>query len=446
MNWQERYDTISYSPVVLEEEQHVYIHKVTNERFTSVTTVLSLVKNEFPHGVKGAIVKQYQKFVKWLNKKNYYYTTDKKFFLRCFELYLNYKNFRPYSISSFRDKKTGELKEIKRYKNLSAYHTIADFLDEFLELEESNIVDRKKNIYLNKDGTVMSEDVMQQMWYDITDVANIYGTMVHEIVEQYILLKQRFVDQNNIEKVIGDRFTHLRLFLDSLDYPHSPHAFSEYFIDVDIETFKNHIIDSFNSLGCDLGRVCVPERLMFNEKFKVSGMCDVFIEHCDKYFSIGDHKTNKNFTTESLYGNKLKAPFEHMDECDLVLYNLQLSIYALLYELESGKTLKNMWISYYSRRDKEFRYIELQYLKADALKLITLHKNFLEQKNVVYNERGILNEVPPIFHNHLIFVMEKIIRKHKIQGFYEGKSKLEVRQWFDTFISGYVKKQQQIVI
>lgn len=440
MEWHERYNKILESPVYLEEEQHVYIHKVTGERYTSVTTVLSLVKNEFPHGVKAAIVKQYQKFIGWLNKRGYDYHTDKEFFLKCIELYVNYKEFRPYTEATWKGK------SMKRYKNISAYKTIEDFLDEFLDLEENNVVERKKNVYLNSDGSIMNVDEMQQFWYDITDVANIYGTMVHEIVEQYILLKQTFIHELNIEKVISDRFKHLHLFLNSLDYTHSPHAFAEYYIKMDVESFKSHIIDSFNALGCDLGRVCVPERLMFNEEFKVCGMCDVFIEHSDTHHSIGDHKTNKDFTFASKYGNKLKAPFSHYDECDLILYNLQLSIYSLLYELETGSILESMWISYYSRTTNQFQKIELENLRDDAMKLITLHKNFLDEKIVKYNEKGILNEAPKIYHNHLIFCMEKIIRKHKVEGFYDGMSRTEIKDWFLNYVEAYVKKQENIVI
>ena len=42
--------------------------------------------------------------------------------------------------------------------------------------------------------------------------------------------------------------------------------------------------------------------------------------------------------------------------------------------------------------------------------------------------------------------MEKIIRKHKAQGFYKGKQKLEIRQWFQTFIKNYLDKQEKINI
>lgn len=438
-NWQESYNRLVKSPVFLEEVQHVYIHKVTKERYTSVTTVLSLIKNEFPDSVKSAIVKQYQVFLKWLAKQGYdNFKRDKKTILRCLELYINYKHLRPFSESEFSGQKI--------YKNITTYKSLKEFLDEFLELQENHTINRKKNIYLNKDGSIMSEVEMQKMWYDITDVANIYGTMVHEIVEQYIILKQRFISQNNIEQSIEKRFNHLRFFLESLDYPYSPHAFTEYYIYSDVETFKNHIITSFNALRVDLGRVCVPERLMFNETYKVSGMCDVFIEYDDEFFGIGDHKTNKNFTTESEYGNKLKAPFDHLDECDLILYNLQLSIYALLYELETGKKLKHMWISYYSRRESKFICIQLKYLKQEALELLTIHRNFLEEKSITYKDSGIFNNTSEIYHNHLIFVIEKMIKKHNVQGFYKDKSKLEIRKFFDKFIRDYVKSQELIEI
>jgi hypothetical protein len=67
-----------------------------------VQNVLSLIKNEFPDGVKSAIVKQYQVFLKWLAKQGYdNFKRDKKIIIRCLELYINYKHLRPYSESEY---------------------------------------------------------------------------------------------------------------------------------------------------------------------------------------------------------------------------------------------------------------------------------------------------------------------------------------------------------
>lgn len=442
MSWLNDYNNLSTSPVFLEEVEHVYIHKKTLKRYSSVTTALSLIKNEFPHEVKQGLIKQNEKFISWINKRGYNYNTDKEFFLKCLTLYINYKHFRPYEVTSWKEK------TYKKYKRLESYKTIGDFLDEFLELESLNEIDRKKNIYLNSDGSVMSEETMQQFWYDITDIANIYGTMVHEIVEQYILLKQKFIIQNNIEEIINERFIHLKELIINANesYILSSHVFDEYKILVNVEEFKKHIIDSFNSLNVDLGRLCIPEKLMFNETYEIAGTCDVFIDVDDNYFDIGDHKTNKKFTYSSEYGNKLKSPFNHLDECDLNLYNLQLSIYALLEEIKTGKKLRLMWISYYSRQENVFKLIKLKYLKTEALQIIELFRNYLEDISVKYTRSGILKETPMIYHNHLMFIMEKLIAQHKSIGFYEDKSKKEIQEWFINYIKEYVIRQDLIKI
>lgn len=436
--WQADYERISQSPVFLEHEQHVYIHKTTRERFVSVTTILSLIKNDFPEDVVEGLQRQYHNFINWLAKHKYTFKEDRDFFLRCLELYLNYKDFRPFVMSEWNGK------TIKKYQPISAYKSIDEFLEEFTILESTHVIERKKNIYLTNEGEVMNTGQIKQFWLDITAAANFYGTMVHEIVEQYILLKQHFIHQNNIEQQIEEHFVELDKFLHSLDYKWSKHSFDEYFITEDVHAFKRHIINSFNALGADLGRICVPERLMFNLQRKISGMSDVFIEHDDEFFSIGDHKTNKDFTTESKFGNRLKAPFNHYEECDLVLYNLQLSIYALLYELETGKKLKNMWISYYSRKHKKFIYIKLEYLKADAEKLIDIFVNFLDGLAVKYKNNGILSHVPEIYQNHLMFLMEKQIKKHQMEKFYVGKSKEDIRAYFLDFIEKYLTTQNLI--
>lgn len=440
MNWQERYEKIYEMPIYLEDVQHVYIHKKTGYRYISVTTTLSLIKNIFDDSVVEGLIRQYQGFDSWARKEGVSYSNDRVSYIRLLTLYTNYKNYREHEEGDYNGKK------YKKYKKLKDYN-LGDFLDEFEEIEASTHLDRLKVVYLNENGWIMNRKQIKETWRLITEVANIYGSMLHEVVEQYILLEQRFVIENGIEQAIIDKYNDLQAKLKAYINPHNLHIFKEYIIEESLEEFKQHIIDEFNKLGCDLGRVCVPECLMFNEEKYLAGMGDIVVDVDDNDFDIGDHKTNKDFTTSSPYDMKLKAPFEHLDDCDLHIYNLQLSLYAKMHELRTGKNLRKMWISYYSRLTKSFKLIKLKYLKKEAELLLEMHKEYIEMILDKYDMMGMLDDVPEKYHMHLSHNIEKttsdinFLKKNP-----DLKDDMNYNAWMNNYVRKYLKNQDSIEI
>ena len=56
------------------------------------------------------------------------------------------------------------------------------------------------------------------------------------------------------------------------------------------------------------------------------------------------------------------------------MYTLQLSTYALLYEMETGKKCRQLYALYFNKETCSFSKINLMYMKNEAEKLIKLHK------------------------------------------------------------------------
>lgn len=411
----ELFTELSKSEVFLEDSQHVYIHKKTKERFLSVTTVLNLIKHKLDkQPIQTGLTKQYETFFEWADAIHLPPYKIPRFL----HLYVNYKNFRPYVI-----KQNYKGEEYKAYKKLNKYEypTFLHFEREFNDLENQHkhLIAKFKNIYLNSQGQIMTKKEMDVFWQDITDIANIYGTMIHEIVEQYILLKQYFINHNpQIEQDIYNNFLLLkeknRIFAEKYKYSH--HTFEEYVINTEYKDFKEHVISSFLSLKPNLGRICVPEKILYYPKYKLCGTQDVYVDLSPSAFDIGDHKTNKEFTYESEYALTLKRPFNHLDQSDLNLYNLQLSTYALMNEATLGKKLNNLWISYYNRSTHSFQKIDLNPLKEEAQELLELFKKHTETRHALYLKNGILDDVPDIFHNHLIKGIDDYVEQLKEQG------------------------------
>jgi hypothetical protein len=97
-------------------------------------------------------------------------------------------------------------------------------------------------------------------------------------------------------------------------------------------------------------------------------------------FSV-THNTNKEFNYFSKYGKTLLPPFTHLQDCQFVVYTLQLSTYAYMYEMETGKKCRQIWIGYFDKKTCTFSKINLMYMRHEAEKLLKYHKYQTELNN-----------------------------------------------------------------
>lgn len=82
-----------------------------------------------------------------------------------------------------------------------------------------------------------------------------------------------------------------------------------------------------------------PELLIWNEEKLLAGQADkVFIETVlengiyKRVIDIDDYKTNKKITKNGFKGKRMKNPLSHLQDCNYVHYNLQISLYAWMLE------------------------------------------------------------------------------------------------------------------
>jgi hypothetical protein len=239
-------------PVYLEPIEHVYIHRETGVKFTSVTKVISQIEPHFDaEAISASIVAQ------------------------------------------------------------------AD--------------DKKQERYIG-----MSQIQILDFWQMLNDQANEYGTRVHDIVERYLLAKKWYFAADD---------------------------------------FEQKVIDGYNNLKVDEGINMQPERIMFSQEYELAGMSDLVIDINDEFFDIGDWKTNNIFNYWDPYGFKtLLKPFDHLQNCQWSIYTIQLSVYALMYEMETGKKCRHIWIGYWDKELEIFTKIPVMYLKKEAKQLLEMHK------------------------------------------------------------------------
>lgn len=194
----------------------------------------------------------------------------------------------------------------------------------------------------NPDYIGMSKDRLVNHWQEINDAANEFGTMVHEIVERYLLANHWYTPAND---------------------------------------FEDKVIQAYRDLKVDEGQTVWPERIMFSEEYKLAGTADLVIDIDDEYFDIGDWKTNRVFNFYSPYKQQLLPPFSHLQDCQFTVYTIQLSTYARMYEEETGKKCRQIWVGYFDREAISFSKIQLMYMKHEAEMLMKLHRYNLELKN-----------------------------------------------------------------
>ena len=130
-------------------------------------------------------------------------------------------------------------------------------------------------------------------------------------------------------------------------------------------------IDKFKKVHC--------ERLLHNTDSMVAGTADLIFEHSNNEFTVGDFKTNKKFRFCSPFGERLLEPIEHLHNCEFNVYALQLSMYAYLYELSSGKKCRKLAI-FYLQGDR-FVTHHCNYLKSDV-------KNILKHLSIRLNSQN----------------------------------------------------------
>lgn len=225
----------------------------------------------------------------------------------------------------------------KRYKSVTT--TLSSLEHEFdvegVSLAIANQSDNvKQEVYIG-----MSQEQIKEYWKQLNDEANEYGTKVHNIVENYLLANKWYFPPDDEEGL-----------------------------------FEQKVIDGYNKLKIDEGITMWPERILFSEQYELAGTSDLIIDIDEKFFDCCDYKTNKVFNFYNPYGYEtLKKPFDYLQACQWSIYTLQLSVYCYMYELETARKCRQIYVLYWDKVLEEFRKIQIMYMKNEAKKLIEMH-------------------------------------------------------------------------
>lgn len=85
---------------------------------------------------------------------------------------------------------------------------------------------------------------------------------------------------------------------------------------------------------------------------------------------IKTHNTNKKLNFGNIYGEFLYFPVSHLTHCQYNDYTLQLSIYGLMYERETGRKFNRGGLFYWDKLSQAFKLIPISYMKREAEMII----------------------------------------------------------------------------
>lgn len=120
---------------------------------------------------------------------------------------------------------------------------------------------------------------------------------------------------------------------------------------------KKHVDKFYNDVHGKL----IPIRtefVVYDKESLIGGMLDILFYNI-KYnvFQIYDWKTNKKFTKENK-DRRLSNELYLLDDCDLNIYSLQLSLYKYIIEKNTGIKLGKSYVVWFSHNNDSYEIIE----------------------------------------------------------------------------------------
>lgn len=257
----------------------------------------------------------------------------------------------------------------------------------------------------------ISEERLAKQWQDITDEACARGTKTHNGLEDSIKLSSMF--QRAVKYMIRENGEMITI----ADIPNIDINIKELDVKEFIDLTENKYPEIYKVFNyyTNNGYKIYSEIGAFLIDYLISGTIDVLCIRDDQ-FVIGDWKTNRGgLKFESGYykkdktkkphqltnewistNNTLLPPVNNLPECNGSIYNLQLSMYAIMVELILGIPCAGLWLCHI---DSDFVLNEygmpkrfpdgLYHVKNNPKEKVTLHKmKYLKQEIIkILNDR-----------------------------------------------------------
>ena len=232
---------------------------------------------------------------------------------------------------------------------------------------------------LRSEGQDITVDQLRKQWKLGNVVATAKGTAVHNYIENALAQKHfkyplydvmyEITDRMRKEELFKDLFTDTK-FVAGVD----PDIFNKLYDGQD-PVFPKYVkcIELVDNFVSDIRGKMIPiksELVIGSPKYMVCGMVDqLFYNLKSNQFEIWDWKTNTKFDTESKY--HLNAPCEHLMQCKLDEYSLQLACYKHMFQEMTGIEIGNCYLCWFSEEQPKYNVYKCKDLRNEAVQLLT---------------------------------------------------------------------------
>lgn len=180
----------------------------------------------------------------------------------------------------------------------------------------------------------VTQDEIKRAWRFINKKGTLKGSLIHSYAENLFQNKIFEYPQDLIYNTFG--FDPIK---------------TEY--DITKKYVDNFYKDTFNKL--------IPiktEIVLCDKEFNIGGMIDIlFYNRKMNEFQIWDYKTNKDFKYENKKNNLL-FDLSDLEDCDLEIYSLQLSLYKYIIEKNTSIKLGDSYLVWMSHNNDNYKIIK----------------------------------------------------------------------------------------
>ena len=135
------------------------------------------------------------------------------------------------------------------------------------------------------------------------------------------------------------------------------------------EITKKHVDNFYNDVRGKLIPIRT-EMVVYDQESLIAGMLDILFYNVKaKEFQIWDWKTNKDFTYE-MKSRRFRGNLMVLEDCDLEIYSLQLSLYKLIIEKNTDVKLGKSYIVWFSHNNNNYKIIETKDRGYFAMKIM----------------------------------------------------------------------------
>ena len=198
-----------------------------------------------------------------------------------------------------------------------------------------NIDEAKHNIHKKFEELKFQEDVHE---YNVENKSlKSVSYFIKDFTDEFNAINAAIGVAKKTKRTVGEVLQEWEDMKNSAcDLGTATHLFGERFIETGEANPSNGHEEAVIKFWTDLPDHIVPVTLeikMYCMKMGIAGTADIILYNTTTgKFIIADYKTNKDLF-KNFRGKKLKAPFDDLLDCPFGKYNIQLSMYQILFEL-----------------------------------------------------------------------------------------------------------------